>query len=110
MRLERHAWTKWGGACREVIVRFKGAYAYVDAFPAKRQILRGTPPERRAIIEATPTHLCRLGYMGNPDRWEYAFFKYSNEKYALSITGSGSFEATPEEAFDTSARVYLAEG
>ena len=37
----------------------------------------GTTPEERARIEATPTHLCRLGYLGTPDRWEFAFFKYS---------------------------------
>jgi hypothetical protein len=45
--------------------------------------------------------------MGNADLWEYAFYKYSDAKYQLSVVASGSFEATPEEAFDCSADVYL---
>ena len=51
--------------------------------------------------------LCRLGCLGSVNKWEYAFFKYSDMKYALSLVASGSFEATPEEAFDCSAGVYL---
>jgi hypothetical protein len=82
-----------------VKVRFRGAFAYVDAFPLERQYIPGTTAERRALIEATPIRLCRL--------WEYAFFKYSDEKYQLSVVASGSFEATPEEAFGCSAGVYL---
>jgi len=39
-----------------------------------------TTPEERAQIEATPTHLCRLGYLGSAHRWEFAFFKFSDEK------------------------------
>ena len=107
MRLMNHARTKWKGRCRAVVVRFRGAYAYIDAFPGKRQFLPGTPREMRAIIDAIPTRLCRLGYLGSIDRWEYAFFKYSDEKYELSVVASGSFEAALEEAFDCSAGVYL---
>ena len=68
-RLESHARTKWKGRCRAVVVRFRGAYTYIDAFPGKRQYLPGTPRERRAIIDASPTRLCRLGYLGSIDRW-----------------------------------------
>ena len=60
-----------------------------------------------AIIDAIPARLCRLGYLGSIDRWQHAFFKYSDEKYELSVVASGSFEATSEEAFDCSAGVYL---
>ena len=67
----------------------------------------GTTPDDRARIEATPTHLCRLGYLGSPDRWEFAFFKYSDEKYEPSFLHSGEFAGTPEEAFDCAAQVYL---
>ena len=35
------------------------------------------------------------------------YFTYSNEKYELSVFPSGEFFGTPEEAFDTAARVYL---
>ena len=107
VRLARHVRTKWKGRCREVAIRFRGAYAHIDAFPAKREYLPRISPEERAIIDATPTHLCRLGYLGIGGVWEYAFFKYSDEKYALSLVASGSFEATPEQAFDCAAGVYL---
>lgn len=106
-RLAKHVRAKWQGRCREVAVRFRGGYAYIDAYPAKRDDLSRASPEERAIIDATPIHLCRLGYLGTGGVWEYAFFKYSDEKYALSLVASGSFEATPEQAFDCAAGVYL---
>lgn len=51
------------------------AYAYVDAFPSNRHYLPETAPEQRASIDAIPTRLCRLGYLGSLDKWQYAFFK-----------------------------------
>ena len=105
-RLERHAHTGWQDQCRGVLIRFRGAYAYVDALPSARETLT----ERRVGREEIPVQLCRLGYLGEANRWQYAFFKYSDMKYALSLRASGSFEATPEEAFDCSARVYLGSG
>ncbi len=102
-RLERHVQTEWKDRCRAVLIRFRGAYAYVEALPSGREPLT----KRRAGNEATPVQLCRLGYLGDNNRWQYAFFKYSDMKYALSLVASGSFEATPEEAFDCSAGVYL---
>lgn len=106
-RLEQHVSAEWKERCQAVKVRFRGAFAYVDAFPLERNVIPGTTAGRRALPEATPIHLCRLGYLGKADLWEYAFFKYSDEKYQLSVVASGSFEATPEEAFDCSAGVYL---
>ena len=106
-RLEKHARTKWKGRCREVIIRFRGPFAYIDVLAVNHWYMPGTTREEKARIDATPTHLCRLGYLGNPDLWEYAFYKYSDAKYAPSVVPSGSFEATPEEAFDCSAMVYL---
>jgi hypothetical protein len=77
--------------------------ARVDAFQSESE----TPSERIAGSDTIPTRLCRLGYLGDINKWQYAFFKYSDMKYALSVVASGSFEATPEEAFDCSAGVYL---
>ena len=88
-------------------MRFRGAFAYVDAFPLEPQFMFGVTPEERAQIEATPTHLCRLGYMGRADLWAFAFFKYSDEKYEPSFLPSGTSVGTPEEAFDCAAQVYL---
>lgn len=106
-RLRQHAENAWKHRCREVVVRFRGAFAYVDAFPLHNQVMPGTTPEERARIEATPTHLCRLGYLGRADLWAFAFFKYSDEKYEPSFLPSGEFAGTPEEAFDCAAQVYL---
>ncbi len=106
-RLEQHVRAHWKDRCREVVVRFRGPFAYVDAFPLHQQFMPGTTPAEQARIEATPTHLCRLGYLGGPGRWEFAFFKYSNEKYEPSFLPSGEFVGTPEEAFDCAAQVYL---
>ncbi len=39
--------------------------------------------------------------------WGFAFYTYSNEKYKLSVFPNGEFYGTPEEAFATSAEVYL---
>ena len=56
-RLEQHVPKHWKECCRELVVRFRGRYAYVDAFPAKYDHLPGTTPEERARIEATPVQL-----------------------------------------------------
>lgn len=105
-RLLRHVNERWKGRVRKILLRFHGRYAYVAAVEAERgeQVL----PRVCRHVDAgeVPTELCRLGYLGSIDRWEYAFFKYSDEKYAPSISASGSFVATPEQAFDTSA-IYL---
>ncbi len=77
------------------------------AFPLHQQFMPGTTPEERAGIEATPTRLCRLGYLGRADLWEFAFFKYSDERYEPSVLPSGAFVGTPEEAFDCAAQAYL---
>ena len=106
-RLRQHAEEAWKDLCREVVVRFRGAFAYVDAFPLQHQFMPGTTPEERARIEATPTRLCRLGYLGSPGRWAFAFFKYSDEKYEPSFLPAGGFTGAPEEALDCAALVYL---
>jgi len=107
VRLEQHVRMHWKDRCREVVVRFRGTFAYVDAFPLHYQFMPGTTPEQQAQIEATPTHLCRLGYLGRADLWAFAFFKYSDEKYEPSFLPSGASVGTPEEAFDCAAQVYL---
>lgn len=87
-------------------MRFRGRYAYVDAYPVKEDLLPGASAEEIGRIKSPPIHLFRLGYLGNIDQWEFAFYKYSTETYQPSFTIAGSFVGTPEEAFDTGA-VYL---
>jgi hypothetical protein len=54
------------------------------------------------------TQLCRLGYFGNLDEWQYEFFKYSDERFELAMGKDGKFVDTPENAFDRSAKMYMA--
>ena len=56
-------------------------------------------------LRRTPTHLVRLRYF-QEDRWSFAFYTYSNDRYEPSMYPSGSFFGTPEEAFDIGA-TYL---
>jgi hypothetical protein len=105
-RLQEHARRHWAGRCREVLVRFRGAFAYVDVLAPTGCWLPMTAKER-ARLEATPTRLCRLGYLGSAERWAFAFYKCSDETYEPAVDLSGSFATTPEDAFDCAAGVYL---
>lgn len=64
--------------------------------------------EHLARLRSIPTHLCRLRYFGDEDRWSMAFYTYSHETYEPCFFDNGAWHGTPEEAFDTSA-VYLNE-
>lgn len=99
-RLERHVRSKWRRTGAEVVVQFRGRYAYVGAIG---RTVGAWQPE-----DGVPSPLCRLGYLESADRWTFAFFTYSGMKYEPSLGASGSFVATAEEAFDCAARVYLA--
>jgi hypothetical protein len=48
-----------------------------------------------------------LRYFGDEERWSFAFYTYSHERYQLSIFPSGEFLGSPEDAFRVSAEVYL---
>ena len=112
-RIVEHANKHYAGKFTRIAVRFKGQFCYIDAY-TEPYLTDNWPPEdwpetREQYAERlrnTPTHLCRLRYFGDENRWAYAFYTYSNEKYTTSFLQSGKFEGTPEEAFDTSS-VYL---
>jgi hypothetical protein len=60
--------------------------------------------------EDAPTQLCRLGFLGDFEHWEFAFYKYSNKVYEKSRDWEESFVTIPEKAFDAVATVYLSDG
>ncbi len=97
-RIKRHAEQHFGGRYSELAIRFRGAFCYVDAITDDLM-----SPDPRG----TPVHLCRLRYFGNPDQWSFGFYKYSDEKYEVSVFPSGKFWGAPEDAFDLAASVYL---
>jgi len=94
-------------------IRFKGRFCYIDIYE-EPEVKEGWPPKdwpetREEHIERlrnTPVHLCRLRYFGN-DKWGYAFYTYSHEKYEICVFPGGSFYGKPEDAFLSAVNVYL---
>lgn len=111
-RIERHAASNYAGQYTRLEIKFRGALCYIDAFtepqppsPALLKATRETKEQYRERLRSFPTHLGRLRYFGG-DRWSYAFYTYSNERYEPTVFHSGDWFGTPEEAFDIGA-LYL---
>ena len=113
-RIIAHAENNYAGKYNLIDVRFRGKFCYIDAYkepfvPADdydSALFGESREEHIARLRDTPTHLCRLRYFGDEDRWSMAFYTYSHERYEPCFFDNGSWHGTPEEAFDTSA-VYL---
>jgi hypothetical protein len=112
-RIEAYAAEKYAGRYSRLDIRFRGRFCYVDAFkePDKKVDKRptwfeGTDAQWFEGLRNNPLHLIRLTYLGDADRWNLAFFTYSNEKYSECVFEDGQFEGTPESGFDTGA-TYL---
>jgi hypothetical protein len=113
-RIRRYAEKHFAGEYTRLEIRFRAQFCYIDAY-TEPSVPKGWPPKgwhetRKQHIERlrnTPTHLCRLRYFGDEERWGFAFFAYSSEKYELSMLPSGEFFGTPEDAFATAAGLYL---
>lgn len=112
-RILKYADENYAGKFTRIDVRFRGKYCYIDAYvePDDPQTdpVSFTGESREAYMKRlrnTPTHLCRLLYRGDDEAWGLAFYTYSNEKYEVSIYPNGTFDGTPEEAFDVGA-MYL---
>lgn len=112
-RIRKAAEEHFGGRYTRLEIRFRNQFCYIDAY-TEPSISENWPPpewpetrdEYLARMRNTPTHLCRLRYFGD-DRWGFAFFAYSSEKYELSMFPSGEFLGTPEDALFVSAQAYL---
>ena len=107
-RLQRQAARECPGRVKKLLLAYRGPYvkvAVVEGKPGRN----GLPMIARYVEKGeVPVELCRLGYLGNVDRWTYDFYSYANDRYMPSVAASGSFEATPEQAFDSSAGAHLA--
>lgn len=108
LRLHRHALKVWGEDCQAISIEAKGRFFYIGA------TTREPPPQvkrkmtqRQIDMGPSSFKLCRIENLGSSDRWGFAFYKYSDETYEPCMFPSGSFEGTPEEAFDCAAKVYL---
>jgi hypothetical protein len=88
-RLNRRRSERWP-ALRDLNVRYRADYAYV------------TGRDDDGALS-----LCRLRYTGSHDRWGFACYLASNDRYQESILPTGSFTGTPEEALDCACGLYL---
>ena len=114
-RVNRYAEEHFAGRYARLDIRFRGKFCYIDAFTEPEPFSPGWPPpdwpetpaERLNRLRNTPVHLCRLRYFGDGERWGFAFYTYSNDRYELSVFPSGEFFGPPEDAFQVSANVHL---
>ena len=114
-RLRRYAEAHFAGRYTRLEIRFRGQFCYVDAYTEPEPLGENWPPPgwgetREEMLERlrnTPTHRCRLRYFGDEERWGFAFYTYSHERYELSIFPDGEFMGPPEDAFQASAQAYL---
>ena len=114
-RIRRYAERHFAGRYAKLAIRFRGQFCYIDAYtepdPQGAKTLPPDWPETREQylerLRNTPVHLCRLRYFGDQERWGFAFYTYSNDRYEVSVFPSGEFLGPPEDAFSVSA-VHLA--
>jgi len=111
-RVLDYAAKHYPGKFTRIDVRFRGALCYIDVY-TEPGVPRGTTSPagetRDQWIERlrnTPTHLCRIRYLGDEDRWSFAWYTYAHEKYEPSFFITGEDHGTPEEAFETSAHFF----
>lgn len=112
-RLLKYGEEHYKGKYERLDIRFRGHFCYIDAYidpklppDWPRPGSLETREEAIERIKKIPTHLCRLRYFGNEERWSFAFYTYSDEKYKPCMFRNGTFYGTPEEAFAQSS-IYL---
>ena len=111
-RLRGYAERFFRGKYTRLDIRFHGKFCYIDAYTepaAPRRLPSGWSETRAQYLErlrSTPTHLCRLRYF-DVDRWSFALYTYSHERYEVTCFPSGEFWGPPEEALHAAARLYL---
>ena len=114
-RIRQCADAEFSGRFTRLEIRFRAQFCYVDAYTEPAPLTPTWPPpdwpetreEYQERLRSTPTHLCRLRYFGDEERWGFAFYTYSNERYELSVFPSGDFLGPPEDAFRVAGEVYL---
>ena len=114
-RIRAIAEKEFNGKYTRLEFRFRNQFCYIDAY-TEPVLSPGWPPadgretreEYARRLRETPVHLCRLRYFGG-DKWGFAFYTYSHERYELSMYDDGQFTGKPERAFLISANVYLNE-
>jgi hypothetical protein len=94
--LDHHASIHWP-QLGEVRVRWRGGYAYVT----------GHLDTDDAGDDEPAIPLCRLGYLGLDDEWEFALHDPATDTYTDTALPDGSFTGTPQDALDCACRVHV---
>ncbi len=81
---------------RELEVRFKAQFCYVDAY---------VEPEE-PVGDESELKLCRIRFFA-PERWSLAIYSYAQERYEASVFADGGFVGLPQDGFDLAANLYL---
>ncbi|MDT3441234.1 MULTISPECIES: hypothetical protein [unclassified Pseudofrankia] len=79
---------------RDLTIRYRGDFAYLDAVFADE------------ADDAAPYPLCRLRYTGQPDQWGFAIYLDSRGAYEDSYLPSGESVGTPEQALNCACGLY----
>jgi hypothetical protein len=109
-----HGQRHFTGRYRELDVRFKAQFCYVDAYvePEKRVAdeesvdAGGNRGEYLERVRSSELKLCRLRFFA-PDRWSLAIYSYAQERYEASVFADGGFVGRPQDGFDLAADLYL---
>ena len=96
-RLSTHAADRWP-ALREVKVRFRGAFAYVDGVVTQ---------DHDDDCEQEVLPLCRLRYTGSAHDWGFAIYRASHDDYQDSFLPTGLPFGSCQDALDTACGLYL---
>ena len=84
--------TRLKGRRRYYVTRYRGSYLYLDRIDSGRL-----------------SRICRLKYTGEMDEWEFAIFKYSDERYDPEewlFPGDGHVDGTIEGAMKAGLEAY----
>jgi hypothetical protein len=90
--LDHHASIAWP-RLEEVTVRWRGGFGYVTAY----------------ISEDEGVPLCRLGYLGFDDTWQFAVYDPATDSYRDTVLPDGQPAGSPQEALDCACRIHLAD-
>jgi hypothetical protein len=95
--LDHHASIHWP-QLGEVRMRWHGGYGYVIGY-----LDTDEPDDEHAIP------LCRLGYLGADDDWEFALYDPATDTYTDTVFPDGALTGTPQDALDCACQLHLAD-
>jgi hypothetical protein len=100
--LDHHASIHWP-QLGEVTVRWRGGYAYVTGH------LDSDSDSDTEDEDGPGIPLCRLGYLGLDEEWEFALYDPATDTYQDSVLSDGTYTGTPQDALDCACHVHLAD-